>query len=247
MNAVLAVVRALTWRHWAWAIGLGTVLGSLVVLQTLHINPHVLHRRLFDNTPWYIAAASLFMVAAVWAEATCRSPTGPRLRRYALGALVASGVWIALIYATRDVHREPSRRIVAGDESPQVRNYRGFPKSAVVLTIGFEALVHGWLATLIYVRLRSMRLAAQRLAQAEMERAVASRDLLAAQLSATQGEIDPQGLLDALDAIEDAYPLDPMGADARLEALIVHLRAAIPRVRTREEGLASHAAKSAAR
>ena len=95
-------------------------------------------------------------------------------------------------------------------------------------------ILHGWLATFIYLSLRKARRATRTLTDAEMGRSEAHRSLLAAQLVAAHARVDPQFVLQELDTIERSYEADPARADARLDDLIVFLRDAIPRLRPEE-------------
>jgi LytS/YehU family sensor histidine kinase len=101
-----------------------------------------------------------------------------------------------------------------------------------VFLIGFDGVVHGWLATFIYVGLRNSRRAARALAGAEIARSEANRALIAAQLEAAHAEVDPAVVFRALEDVERAYEEDPARADALLDELIAFLRDAIPRLRS---------------
>jgi LytS/YehU family sensor histidine kinase len=100
--------------------------------------------------------------------------------------------------------------------------------------LGALALIHGWLATFIYVRLRNSRRATKALADAEIERTEAQRSLLAAQLVAAHAQVDPAFVLQALERVERAYEEDPGHADALLDEFISFLRDAIPRLRAED-------------
>jgi len=95
-------------------------------------------------------------------------------------------------------------------------------------------VIHGWIATFIYVRLRKSRRAARVLADAEIERAEAQRSLIAAQLMAAHAQVDPAFVLQALADIERTYESNPARADVLLDEFIVFLRDAIPRLRADE-------------
>jgi LytS/YehU family sensor histidine kinase len=114
-------------------------------------------------------------------------------------------------------------------------------KTAAVFALGFDGVLHCWLATFIYVRLRNSRLAAQALARAEMERSEANRKLLDSQLSTAHAVIDPEAVFEKLETIERIYDEDPARADALLDELIVFLRTAIPQLRS-DEAAAQNAA-----
>jgi hypothetical protein len=235
MNLAARMWVALTWRHWAWAIGLGVLVPLLMVMQTFHINTAGSHWRVLYGIPWFVTAAVIFVLAVGWAEASeRRGVTSPW--RYAAGAAVASVAWLVVLYAAKDFSTQSPTRKVADDMTPHVRNYDKSPKSSIVVTVGFEGVVHGWLAILIYARLRSLRAARRALAAAELQRAVASRDLLDTQLREAHELADPERVLAELDEVERLYGRDPAMAGARLEELITFLRAAIPAVPAHADG-----------
>jgi LytS/YehU family sensor histidine kinase len=105
-------------------------------------------------------------------------------------------------------------------------------KAYAILSVGLtDGVLHGWLATFIYVRLRNARLAARALADAQIRRSEANRRLVAARLQSTHVQVDPTYVIDRLDAIARLYELDSSAADAQLDELISFLRGAIPRLR----------------
>jgi hypothetical protein len=75
------VLRGLTWRHWAWGIGLGMLVSLLVRLQSLHINFHFTLWRIVYDTPFHLVFATLFMLAVVCVEASVPSGGWPSLWR----------------------------------------------------------------------------------------------------------------------------------------------------------------------
>jgi hypothetical protein len=100
-----------------------------------------------------------------------------------------------------------------------------------------DGVLHGWLATFIYVYLRNARLAARALLEARIRRSEADRRLVTSQLESTHAAVDPDDVLMTLASIKRTYDTDPAAADARLDRLIAFLRAAIPQVRGAETPL----------
>ena len=240
MNLALRIWKALTWKHWVWALGLGVAATLVTTLQTLHLNPHVVHLRVLHHMPWFVGASVIFVVAVGWVEA--RELGGvPSFWRYAVGAAAASLVWLAAVYLARDyVWMPPTRRVVS-DQSPGTRDYRATPKASVLVTNGCEGVIDGWLAMLIYARIRSLRAAREALAEAEMNRARASRELLDMQLRSAQAKAEPAKVLTDLEEIERLYSREPAAAAAHLDNLIAFLRDAIPRLRADDPAPAVHA------
>ena len=225
----------LTWRHWAWATALGVAVGLLVPLQILNYNFYWTLWKIVYHTPWFVAFAWVFLLAIALAESSDPPGHGTSMWRYVAGALAASVVCAGLTWFLADWYQVPPRKVVTGGlvfaektYSPQVR------KTSAMFALGFDGILHCWLATLIYARLRNSRLAAQALARAEIERSEATRKLLDSQLAAAHAVVDPEAVFGKLDAIERIYDEDPARGDALLDELIVFLRAAIPQLRSEE-------------
>ena len=222
-----------TWRHWAWAIGLGVLVSLLVRLQTLHLNFYFVLWRIVYSTPFYLAYACVFMLAIVCVEASVPRGGWPSLRRYFLAAIAASVICIALTWAFSDQMRLAPRREISGGSIVALKTFPEQHRATMaVFEMGFDGVVHGWLATFVYVGLGRARRAARVLADAEVARSEAQRALLAAQLLAAHAQVDPEFVMRRLDTIEGTYEADPAAADAQLDELIAFLRDAIPRWRS---------------
>lgn len=70
----------------------------------------------------------------------------------------------------------------------------------------------------------------ERLRSVQRAQLTARRNRVDAQLSAVQARVDPMQLFAALDAIEHLYAGDAERADALFDALVLYLRAAVPRI-----------------
>ena len=226
----------LTWKHWAWATGLGVLVGVLLPLQNLHLNFYFTPWKIVNITPFYVVFAWVFLLALAVVEASVPRTQWPSLWRYFWGTVAASLVCVGLAGAFSDQYRLAPKRVISGGSSntqktvsPQNR------RTIAVFEMGFDGVVHGWLATFIFVGLRNSRRAARALADAELKRSEAQRSLLAAQLLAAQAQVDPDFVIQALESIERTYEEDPAGADAQLDELIAFLRDAIPRLRPRDD------------
>lgn len=81
-------------------------------------------------------------------------------------------------------------------------------------------------------RSRAAEHAAARLATAQDAQDETRRRLAQSRLQAMQARIDPQLLFDMLDAVRQAYEMNPARAERLLDELSSFLRAALPRLRT---------------
>ena len=222
----------LTWRHWVWATALGVLLGILVPLQNLHLNFYFTHWKILYDTPFYVVFAWVFMLAIVGAEASVPRDRWPSLWRYFLGAVAASLICVGLAGSFSDQFRLAPKRVISGGSRDATKTYSSQHRlTMAVFEVGFDGIVHGWLATFIYAGLGRSRRAARALADAEIARSEAQRTLLAARLQAAHAKVDPAFVMQRLDTIEGAYESDPSAADGQLDELIAFLRDAIPRMR----------------
>ena len=157
---------------------------------------------------------------------------------------MASVVCVAALGAFPELVHAAPRQVVAGQtvfkNLPTTPDAKAkLHRLSAMTGVGGLALIHGWLATFIYVRLRNSRRATQALADAEIERSEAQRNLLAAQLVAAHAEVDPAFVLAKLEDVERAYEVDPSRADLLLDEFITFLRDAIPRLRADERAQAT--------
>jgi hypothetical protein len=223
----------LTWRHWAWATGLGALLGILVPLQNLHLNFYFTLWKMLYDTPFYVAFAWVFLLAIAGVEASVGPERWPSLWRYFTGAVVASLVCVELAWSLSDHFRLAPKRVISGGSSNLTTTFSPqHRRTMAVFEVGFDGVVHGWLATFVYAGLRRSRRAARVLADAEIGRSEAQRTLVAARLLAAHAQVDPAFVMQRLETIERAYESDPSGADGQLDELIAFLRDAIPRLRS---------------
>ena len=231
MNGFLTALGGrLTWRHWAWATGIG-------VLVTLSQLPLHLHSPMFDGwgkvsteLPHFLAFSYVFMLAVVLAE--CSAPLGALvpMRRYLGAAMLALFVCLAWIWSF-PIQPPPSDRAegqrLAAMYEKGVWDKRRFNMA----WLGPATAVHGIIAVLVYAWLRNGRLTARALADAEIRRTESESRMVASRLESVRSEVDPAFLLATLGEIEQAYEVNRDEADAMLDELIAFLRAAIPRVR----------------
>lgn len=230
--------RVLTWRHWAWATGIPVLVAVSFPFQHFDTNWYWAHWQALFHLPWFLLIAYLFLAAIAWAESSVADPPGPSAWHYIAAAGVASVVCVAIAGVTYELKPEAPRQVIAGQTLPK-RTYANPEVRTRWLRISAMygaamPILHGWLATFIYISLRRQRRAARALTDAQMGRSEAQRSLLAAQLLAAHAQVDPAFVLERLETIERTYEADPAGADAQLDELIAFLRAAIPRLRSDE-------------
>ena len=227
---------ALAWRHWAWATGLAILVGVLVPIFYLDWNTYWVPDRIRYHTPWYIAFAYVFVFAIAWVEST-DGDSAPGLRHYAAAALVA-GALCVFVATALGPHIESAPRfeeegiVRARWESDMTWETRRRINAAS--GVGFNAAFFGFLSTMIYARLRNARRMALSLSQAELARSEANRALVYARLAAARATVDPGQVIEQLGAIALKYESDAASADAQLDALIVMLRDAIPKLHERD-------------
>jgi hypothetical protein len=231
MSAVfLRAWRYLTWRHWGAAAAVGVTIGILIALEVLHLNFFWTPWKIVFHTPLYVAFVCVFLFGIAVVESSAPGETSS-LWRYLLAALAASAVCLAMAWTFADSIRQPPRREVAGGANSETFYSKRDRRTSALFAVGVDGVLHCWLATFIYVRLRNSRLAAMALAHAQMERAEASRMAADSQLDAVKARIDPAFLSQTLQNIERTYGKDPARGDILLDELIEFLRAAIPTLR----------------
>ena len=222
----------LAWKHWAWATGLGMLLGVLVPLHYLYINFYYMPWKILYNTPFFVVFAWVFVLAIAMVEASVSRSQWPSLWRYCFGAVAASLVCVGLAWTFSDYYPVAPKRVISGGSANTLKTFsRQTVRTDLVFGVGFDGAVHGWLAMFIYAGLRNSRRAARALADAEIGRSEAQRSLLAAQLLAAHAQVDPDFVMQRLEDIERTYGDDAAAADVQLDELIAFLRDAIPRLR----------------
>lgn len=238
----MSIVRAwriLTWKHWAWATAIPVLVSITLPLQDFDTNRYWALWRILFHTPWFLFIGYTVLIAIALAESSAPDPASTSLLRYVAALTVASIVCIAALGTFPELVRTAPRHVVAGQTLAKKSNANPATQAtahrlSAMLGLGALGLIHAWLATFIYVRLRNSRRAARALADAEVDRAEAQRSLLAAQLVAAHAQVDPAFVLQALENVERAYEDDPARADVLLDEFIEFLRDAIPRLRPDE-------------
>jgi hypothetical protein len=228
MKALRRTFGYLRWQHWGAALAIGILIGILMPLETIHINPHRIAFRIAYGTLWCMAFACIFLVAIGLVESASVN-NRPSINRYLFAALAASLFCVALT-AAFPTKQHPIRYVPgSSDTSPVYTAAHRRPSS--IFALGFDGVVHCWIAMFVYVRLRNARLAARELARTQLHSAQANRRVVEARLATVRSQVDPGLLSLALEEIEDAYGQDSALAEEKLDELIDFLRAAIPHVR----------------
>ena len=219
----------LTWKHWAWAIGIGFAMANLHLLY-IFTSVFELASLWARNTVVGIAAACGYMLAIVIAEASRSDGKMPSASRYFIAGLAASVAAVA-ISVSYPVHY----KIRATPQGAPIAKMMGRPdyNHPLARFAGYSLflLLYGALGMTVYVWVRRSNAAAQALAHLQVERAEAERRLVDSRLEAIQAEADPSFVFTTLESIERTYDRDPAAAEAMLDELIAFLRAAIPRLR----------------
>jgi hypothetical protein len=232
MRRVTRAWAVLTWRHWAWATALG-ILGTITIaISHFDVHAHWLPQAVLLRSPWFVLCAYLFLLGIAWVD-SASGDSAPSLWRYACAALGVAVICVSLAASLALYIPWPPRNVEEGAViAPPKDIPREVRRRLVIATgPGRDAAVFGFLATIIYARLRNARRLALNLSQAELGRSEASRALLAARLAAARAVIDPREVIERLDAIARMYEEDMFAADRQLDDLIALLRDAIPRVR----------------
>jgi hypothetical protein len=234
-----AALRTLTWKHWAWGLGTSLLVSVSIPLQDFDTNLYWAPWRILYHTPWFLFFGCTFVVAIGLAESSAADPLAPSAWRHVATLTAASVICVASLGAFPELVRAAPRLVVAGQttfkKTPTDAESKAKAHRISAMTgLGALALIHGWLATFIYVRLRNSRRVTKAFADAEIERSEAQRNLLAAQLVAAHAQVDPAFVLRALENVERAYEEDAARADQLLDEFIAYLRDAIPRLRADE-------------
>lgn len=233
MNEIRHAWAYLTWKHWCGAIAAGMLMAILIALEVLHLSFFWTPWKIVYHAPFYVAFACVFVFSIGMAEASS-TDARPSLWKYVASALAASLTSLALTWSFSDYVVQAPRRVVPGDANTATRYMPRHKTTSAIFAVGFDGILHCWLATFIYVGLRNSRLAARALAQAQIQRSESKRLLVASQLEAAKAQIDPAFLSQTLRNIERTYEKDPSRGEILLDELIEYLRAAIPRLRSDE-------------
>ena len=232
---ILRPLRALTWKHWAWATAIPILIAITLPVQNFHQNMYWWLGRIIFSIPKFLVFSYAVLIAIAVAESSVPEGTAPQGWRYVLALLAASAVYVVAIASFPGLTRRAPVEVRSGQTFAS--NFTASPDRTEMtnLLIGTPGtLSYGWIATFIYVRLRKARLAAAALADAEVERSEAQARLFAAQLVAAHAQVDPAFVLRKLEDVERAYEADPARADVLLDEFIAYLRDAIPRLRAEE-------------
>jgi hypothetical protein len=234
MTLLARAWRVLTWRHWAWTVGVSTALCLSLPLQTAGTNFAWSLWKVYYGLPWFIGIGCAFLLALALVEARA-SPDAPRPLAYLAGALLATALSIATLGVFHESLFRAPTRVTHGKVEPLVPPHLEMAASRnnAMLGMAFDTTTYGVIGTMIYAFMRRSRQAEQALAQAELARATARGHLLASRLAAGRAAIDPGEVLARLDRVEKLYEEDTERAETLMDRLIEDLREAIPRLQER--------------
>ena len=230
--------KRITWKHWAWAVGIGGVVAALDRMRGFAAINDMFGWIWLGETLHYAAAACLFMVAIVIVECLgddVKPPSGPAYLAGWLVAAIVSGTMAWTFPYGWDEPVRPDRAGVA--KGVYSASKQADARGLSLFEPGLPIIVHGALGTLLYVWLRNSQRAAEALSRAEIDRTEAQRKLISSRIEAVEAEVDPSFIFTTLETVESTYDRDRAAADAMLDELIAFLRAAIPKVRS--EGAAA--------
>ena len=174
--------------------------------------------------PFIVIADQLKAFAVLLAFVVADRLTGKdpdRRGAYALAVFVAAAIVVPLTYFTV----WGAIRVFVGSQARPPGGV-GF-----VLNIFFELLmVGGATVWVINDRRRAWR-ARTRMQVLQLKRIAAERASIESELQAMQARIEPKFLFNTLAQVRRLYEQDPKSGEQLLDALIAHLRAAVPRLR----------------
>jgi len=178
-----------------------------------------------------------------WAIADrCDVPASSRPRRLAVALCVAVGMQAAIGPELQQMligRLDPCT--IHSCEGKQGKDWSKVPawlmdSEQSGQTLIFGGLLFAWLEILRRNREIEARLMASQQARARLQRAN-----FEAQLTAMQAQVDPQYLFDCLADVKAAYQIDTARGTELLDRLIVYLRAALPRLRSRGSTIGAEA------
>jgi hypothetical protein len=229
------------WRRIAWTLALGLASGLLfLVSHGLRVIPPVIDnpallggvlREAAVTLGASVLVALLLMLALTVVERRSRDGS-PGWLAYAVATLAATA---AATWLVDSLSRFVPVRGIVGWYGIETR-------SGIDSFIFINWLLFGGLATIVYVRFCRARARQAAFARAELERAADDAEIARARLAASQAQVDPDLLFDALRQIEAAFGRDRSAGEQRIDDLIAYLRAALPRLRGEESTLAREVA-----
>ena len=213
MKRVILAWRAVGAREYAAAFACGAVV-ILVGLSEgswalIGVRPSVV-------LPYMLVYGVFGLVFRLALAAADALGTG-RWRRFALACFAASLVCAVIMYAIR-----------AGPMG-ELLGLPAITPSYAAYVAFFSAFLFGSLATLAYVRWRDNHRAAASLREAQRAAMEAKRAAAELEMRVVNEALNPVQVVRTLREIESLYESDGVAAGARLDALALELREAIPR------------------
>jgi len=219
--------RALTWRHWAFALAAALLASLASTVSQAETVARTGQTALMATHLLLVLLMGLVLLLG-WAVAD-RMDDGryPRPVRMAAALAVASLIDALLTPAVVRVLDLPDALSLMFTEKG-----KPVPPLATLVLMGWlDGVVFGGLVYAVAEFHRAKRLRAAEVARARAEQAKLSRRLLESRLAAMQAQVEPQFLFDSLVDIEALYQRDAAAGAAILDRLITYLRVALPRLR----------------
>jgi len=217
------ILAGLSMRHVVLAVVFTVgydILGNLGFIGLTGL-PEASRWKAFSLIAYHLAVASSAVLAAVAAENTFNEGS-VRSLRYPAAVIIASavGTWILWIFSP-----PMSERSVKGLAAlAQLGDMRLMLLGRDFLSALYICIV----VVALHAVLEAGHKAAAALHTARLQALDDEHDACAAELGAMQARVDPELLFESLRAIDAAYANDPVLGQAKLEALIRFLRAALP-------------------
>lgn len=219
--------RALTWRHWAFAVA-----ASLLASLAFTVSQAEMVARTGQSglmaTHLLLALLMGCMLLLGWAVADRGDDRRMARPLRMVAALAAAALVDALLTpAIVQTFALPDALSVMFAEKGKPPP----PLGTLVLMGWLDGMVFGGLFYAVVEFHCAQRLRYAEVARARAEQAQLSRRLLESRLAAMQAQVEPQFLFDSLVDIEALYARDPAAGAAILDRLITYLRVALPRLR----------------
>lgn len=196
------------------------VLGHLGLIDLTEL-PNAARWKGFAKMPFHLATACIAVLAAVAAENTFQAGVA-RILRYPIAAMLAAvaGTWLFEISSSPIGERSAKILTVLAN----VADVHLVLRTGHFLT----ALYISILVISLHAVFEARHRAASALHRARLQALDEERDVCETELRAMQARVDPDVLFESLRSVDHAYASDPAVGQARLDALIRFLRAALP-------------------
>jgi hypothetical protein len=219
----------ITGRHWAWATALALVVIVVEVLMRFDNSNYWAGQRILRHGPWYLLFAYIFVFAIAWVE-SMPDDRAPGLWRYALAAFAAGLLCLGLVGSLARYVEQPVTHRGGGLARPPPKGVSWETRRRVVAVVdpGLDGAMLGFLATMIYARLRKCTAHDAHLGTSGARAVRGEPRPSRRDAGGSRSAVDPARVIERLDAIARLYEEDSDAADAQLDELIDMLRESDP-------------------